>query len=110
MICSRISQEPDLEKKEFKKESKEEQKSVKKFQNYNFTPLNTREAKVFMERKKGSEFRWPPKISGNPPSHKKDKYCDLHKAAGHHTGGCIVLRLLIQKFIKNGKLVWVQWE
>jgi hypothetical protein len=48
MICSRISQETDLEKKEFKKASKEEQKLVKKFQNYNFTPLNTRAAKFFM--------------------------------------------------------------
>lgn len=58
-----------------------------------------------MEIKKDLEFRRPPKISGNPPPHNKDKYFDFYEAASHHTEGCMALRLLIEKFIKNGKLV-----
>jgi hypothetical protein len=42
MISSKRPQETALEKKkEFKKVSKEEQKPVKKFQDYNFISLNT---------------------------------------------------------------------
>jgi hypothetical protein len=51
MISSRRPQETTMEKKEFKKGSKEEQKRVKKVQDYNFTPLNTRAAEVFMDIK-----------------------------------------------------------
>jgi len=56
------------------------------------------------------EFHRPPKIPGNPPPHKKDKYFNFHGATGQHTKGCIALRLLIEKFIKNGKLVWFLGE
>lgn len=74
MISSRRPQETTLEKEEeFKKASKEEQKQVKNFQDYNFTPLNTRASEVLMEIKKDPEFCRPQKISGNPPPHNKDK-------------------------------------
>jgi hypothetical protein len=53
--------------------------------------------------KEDSEFHRPPKILGNPPPNNKDKYCDFHEVAGHHTEGCIALRLLIKKFIKMGR-------
>jgi hypothetical protein len=104
MVSSRRPQEIALEKKDFKKAGKEEPKPVKKFQDYNFTPLNTKAAEVLMEIK-NPKFHRPPKISSNSPPHTKDKYCDFHEAAGHHTEGCIALRLLIEKFVKNGKLV-----
>jgi hypothetical protein len=101
MVSSKRPQETALGK-EFKLAGKKEPKFVKKFQDYNFTPLNTRVVKVLMKIKKDLEFHRPLKISGNPPPHKKDKYCDFHEAACHHTEKCIALRLLIEKFIKNG--------
>jgi superfamily I DNA and/or RNA helicase len=107
MVSSRQPQETALEKKKkkFKKTDIDELKSVKKFQDYNFTPLSTRAAEVLMEIKKDPKFHRPSKILSNTPPHNKDKYCDFHKAAGHYTEGCIALRLLIKKFVKNWKFV-----
>jgi hypothetical protein len=58
-----------------------------------------------MEIKKDLEFCRPSKISGSPPPHNIDKNNDFHEAVGHHTQGCIALKLLIEKFIKKWKLV-----
>jgi hypothetical protein len=58
-----------------------------------------------MEIRKDLEFHKPPKIRGNPPLRNKDKYCEFHEETGHYTEGCIALKLLIEKFIKNGKLI-----
>jgi hypothetical protein len=58
-----------------------------------------------MEIKRDPAFREPQKILGNPPYRNAGKYCDFHKQAGHYTEGCVTLRLLIEEFIKNGKLV-----
>jgi len=55
-------------------------------------------------------FREPQKIPGNPPYRNAGKYCDFHKQAGHYTEGCVTLRLLIEEFIKNGKMVWFLGE
>jgi hypothetical protein len=66
-----------------------------------------------MKIKRDSAFREPQKILGNPPYRNACKYCDFHKQAGHYTKGCITLRLLIEVFIKNGKLVRLlgeQWN
>jgi hypothetical protein len=76
-----------------------------KFKDYNFTPLNAKISEVLMEIKKDPAFREPQKIPGNPPYKNTGKYCDFHKQAGHYTEGCVTLRLLIEEFIKNGKLV-----
>jgi hypothetical protein len=51
------------------------------------------------------KFGRPPKIPDNPPYKNEDKYCEYHAQVGHYIEGCIALRLLIEKFIKNGKLV-----
>lgn len=59
----------------------------------------------FEKKKKDPKFRRPSKILGNPAPYHKNKYCNFHEAADHHTEGCIALRLLIEKFIKNRKLV-----
>jgi hypothetical protein len=58
-----------------------------------------------MEINKHLEFHRQPKVPGNPPRKNKDKYCEFHETAGHYSDECIALRLLIEKFIKNGKLV-----
>jgi hypothetical protein len=112
MTSSRLPQETAPEKKmiEFKKDDREEQRPVKKFKDYNFTPLNAEISEVLMEIKRDLAFQEPPKIPSNPPYRNAGKYCDFHKQAGHYTEGCISLRLLIEEFIKNGKLVWFLGE
>lgn len=77
----------------------------KKFSEYNFTPLNAAVTEVLMEVKKDPDYVRPPKIVGEPPLKSKHKYCAYHESSGHGTEGCISLRLLIEKFIENGKLV-----
>jgi hypothetical protein len=58
-----------------------------------------------MEIKRDPTFWEPQKIPSNPLYRNADKYCDFHKQVGHHTEGCITIRLLIEEFIKNDKLV-----
>jgi hypothetical protein len=77
----------------------------KKFSDYKFTTLNANIHEVLMEIKGDLKFRRPPKIPGAPTSQNSSKYCEFHEANGHYTKGCIALRQLIEKFIKNGKLV-----
>jgi hypothetical protein len=107
MASSRLPREtaPEKKRKEFRKVDREEQRQVKKFKDYNFTPLNAEISEVFMEIKRDPAFREPQKIPGNPHYRNAGKYCDFHKQAGHYTEGCVTLRLLIEEFIKNGKLV-----
>lgn len=95
----------ERKRKEFRKTNREEQKPAKKFKDYDFTPLNVGISKVLTEINKDPEFHRPPKIPGNPPRMNKDKYCEFHELPGHYSDECIALRLLIEKFIKNGKLV-----
>jgi hypothetical protein len=45
--------------KEFKKADGEEHRQVKKFKDYNFTPLNAEISEVLMEIKKDPAFREP---------------------------------------------------
>jgi hypothetical protein len=91
--------------KEFKKADGKEQRSKKKFNDYDFTPLNAGISDVIMEIKRDPNFRQPQKIPSNHPYKNEGKYCDFHKQAGHYTEGCIALTFLIDELIKNGKLV-----
>jgi hypothetical protein len=59
-----------------------------------------------MEVKRNPYYELPPKILLEPLKKNKDKYCTYDDAVGHLTDGCIALRLLIEKFISNGKLVY----
>jgi hypothetical protein len=108
MASSRLPRQIALKKKmkEFRKADGEEQMPIKKFKDYEFTPLNAEISKFLMEIKRDLEFRRQPKIPGNPPYKNEGKYCDFEKQAGHYTEGCIALRLQIEELIKNGKLVW----
>jgi hypothetical protein len=96
-----------LEEKKKKEQSWETDPapSHKKFSDYKFTPLNAKIHEVLMEIKGDPEFRRPPKIPGAPSNQNSGKYCEFHEANGHYIEGCIALRQLIEKFIKNGKLV-----
>jgi hypothetical protein len=53
--------------KEFRKANGEEQRPVKKFKDYNFTPLNAELSEVLMEIKRNSVFRQTPNIPDNLP-------------------------------------------
>jgi hypothetical protein len=106
MISIRKPQEPAPEKKkEPKKAGKEGPKPVKRFSDYNFTPINVRVAEVLVVINKDTDFRWASKITGTPSPRNKDKYCEYDEAIGHTTKVCIALRMLIEKFIVNGKLI-----
>jgi hypothetical protein len=89
MASSRLPREiaPEKKRKEFRKADGEEQRQVKKFKDYNFTPLNAEISEVLMEIKKDPTFREPQKIPGNPPYRNAGKYCDFHKQAVHYTEG-----------------------
>jgi hypothetical protein len=58
-----------------------------------------------MEVRRDPNYVRPHRITREPPEGNKDKYCTFHEANGHLTEGCIALRLMIEKFIRNGKLV-----
>jgi hypothetical protein len=89
-------------KKQEEKKKKENSRKTdlappcKKFSDNKFTP---------MEIKGDPEIRRPPKIPEAPTNQNSSKYCEFYEANGHYTEGCITLRQLIEKFIKNGKLV-----
>lgn len=46
------------------------------------------------------EFRWPERMKMHP----LNKYCEFHQDHGHDLEECIMLRIDIEKLIKNGKL------
>jgi hypothetical protein len=58
MASSRLPQEtaPEKKRKEFRTADGEEQRQVKKFKNYNFTPLNAEISEVLMEIKEIRRF------------------------------------------------------
>lgn len=89
MASSRSSQDRPSKRKRkgFRKVSKEEQRPVKKFKDYNFTSFNAEISEVLMKIKRDPGFRRSPKIPGNPPQKNKCKYCNFHEQAGHHTEG-----------------------
>jgi hypothetical protein len=59
MASSRLTQEttPEKKRKEFKKADREEQRPIKKFKDYNVTPLNAKISEVLMEIKRDSTYR-----------------------------------------------------
>lgn len=89
---------PKVSEKKKKKDPQEEKatnfKLHKKFKECDFTPLNVAITKVLMEIKKNPDHTHALKIWKNPSERTKYKYCAFH-----------ALRLLIEKFIRNEKLV-----
>jgi len=58
-----------------------------------------------MEIKRDPIYRKPRLVLVNPNSPYADQYCAFHDTTGHRTEACITLRILIERFIENGKLV-----
>lgn len=93
------------EKKEQKEAQKAaEQKLWKRFQKYDWTPLNAPIKEVLMEIKRDPAYKRPSHILGRPPAKTAHKYCAYHDVNGHGTDTCIALRHLIEQFIARGKL------
>jgi hypothetical protein len=78
----------------------------KSLNDYNLTILNAPIMDVFMEIKRDLAYRRPRPILSQPNSQFADQYCAFHDATEHRTEACISLRILIELFIENGKLVW----
>jgi hypothetical protein len=79
-------------------------KPKKSFKDYNWTPLNALITKVLMEVKRYPTYQKLRSILGSHPLELQT--CTVpFMSNDHNTEGCISLRLLIEKFIENGKLV-----
>ncbi|XP_062158683.1 uncharacterized protein LOC133866148 [Alnus glutinosa] len=50
-------------------------------------------------------YEKPAEIVGTPHPRSAERYCAFHESKGHSTETCRSLRALIEKFIRNGKLV-----
>jgi len=72
---------------------------------HNWTPLNAPIMDVFLEIKRDPMYRKPRPVLVNPNSPYADQYCAFHDTTRHRTEACISLRILIERFIENGKLV-----
>jgi hypothetical protein len=99
----------DHRKEERKRVPEEEEARPKRDQESlrgrNWTPLNAPIMDVLLEIKRDPMYRKPRPVLVNPNSPYADQYCALHDTTGHRTEACISLRLLIERFIENGKLV-----
>jgi hypothetical protein len=80
-------------------------KMGKNLGDYKWTSLNVTLTEVMMAIEKDPAFQRPKPLLGVPSTRLADKYCAFHNCYGHLTEQCISLRQLIEKFIKNGKLV-----
>jgi hypothetical protein len=99
----------DHRKEERKRVPEEEEARQKRDQEslrgHNWTPLNAPIMDVLLEIKQDPMYRKPRPVLVNPNSPHADQYCAFHDTTGHRTEACISLRLLIERFTENGKLV-----
>jgi hypothetical protein len=99
----------DHQKEERKRVPEEEEARPKRDQESlrgrNWTPLNAPIMDVLLEIKRDPMYRKPRPVLVNPNSPYADQYCAFHDTTGHRTEACISLRLLIERFIENEKLV-----
>ncbi|XP_062177089.1 uncharacterized protein LOC133882022 [Alnus glutinosa] len=98
----------NLRKEERKRVPEEEarpKRDQESLRGHNWTPLNAPIMDVLLEIKRDPTYRKPRPVLANPHSRYADQYCAFHDTTGHRTEACISLRLLIERFIENGKLV-----
>jgi hypothetical protein len=58
---------------------------------------------VLMEIKRDPMYQKPMPVLVNPNSPYADQYYAFHDNTRHSTEACITLRILIERFIENGK-------
>jgi hypothetical protein len=107
----KVAESNNSEKKEKKGQKEEEQTETKPTKYYQFsidewTPFNSTINEVLMEIKKDPQYERPyPLHNKHVREENRNKLCAYHDARGHVTEECRNLRILIEKFIKNGKLL-----
>jgi hypothetical protein len=113
-LKQKISESSHLVKKEkARKEEKrtETKKTMEPAKYYQFsieewTPLNSPINEVLMEIKRDPQYERPYPIHNKyVKEENRNKFCAFHDARGHVTEECRNLRILIEKFIKNEKLL-----
>jgi hypothetical protein len=113
-LKQKISESSHLGKKEkARKEEKrtETKKTMEPAKYYQFsieewTPLNSPINEVLMEIKRDPQYERPYPIHNKyVKEENRNKFCAFHDARGHVTEECRNLRILIEKFIKNEKLL-----
>jgi hypothetical protein len=105
--------EPSSSEKPRKKKSLRQGRTIalriirkwKNFGDYKWTHLNATLTQVMMAIEKDPAFQRPKPLPGVPPARLVDRYCAFQDCYSHLTEQCISLRQLIEKIIKNGKLV-----
>jgi hypothetical protein len=97
------------EKRAQKDEKRTETKKAAKYYQFcidEWTPLNSPINEVLMEIKKDPLYERPyPFHNKSVREENRNKFCAFHDARGYVTEECRHLRILIEKFIKNRKLL-----
>jgi hypothetical protein len=108
----KIGESSNLEKKEkARKEEKwtDTKKEPAKYYQFSideWTPLNSPINNVLTEIKRDLQYEKPyPLHNKYVKEENRNKFCAFHNARGHITEECTNLRILIEKFIKNKKLL-----
>jgi hypothetical protein len=103
---SNLGKKEKARKEEKRTETKEEPAKYYQFSINEWTPLNSLINEVLMEIKRDPQYEKPyPLHNKYVKEENRNKYCAFHDARGHVTEECRNLRILIEKFIKNGKLL-----
>ncbi|XP_062155145.1 uncharacterized protein LOC133863185 [Alnus glutinosa] len=93
------------ERKRVPEEEARPKRDQESLRGHNWTPLNAPIMDVLLEIRRDPTYRNPRPVLANPHSRYADQYCAFHDTTGHRTEACISLRLLIERFIENRKLV-----
>lgn len=97
----RIREEGDEKSKEAKQVEK---RKLLTEQEFNFTPLNTNIAEILLHIQDDPAIKWPQRMRAPVERRNMNKYCDFQQDHGHDTNNCVLLRLEIERHIKNRKL------
>lgn len=108
----RVNVEPRCEGKKEKKDRREREKPQSEGPRLNprevpeyFTPLNRQISAILVEMERRSLARPPmPRKNGHTMGKDAESYCSYHKAKGHKTDDCRVLKRDIEKLIQRGML------
>jgi hypothetical protein len=70
------------------------------FPNQKWTPLNTSLSAIFIEARKDSDFKPPPKMRTSPTKRSNQKYYEYHHDHSHWTEECISLKKEVEMLIQ----------
>jgi hypothetical protein len=103
---SNLDNKEKARKEEKRTDTKKEPAKYYQFSIDEWTPLNSPINEVLTEIKKDLQYEKPyPLHNKYVKEENRNKFYAFHNARGHITEECTNLRILIEKFIKNGKLL-----